>query len=148
MSAVNDYVLQTAVAYNLITAEQSAGVAALLASTPEASAVEVLFEQQLIDDPHRQWFYQEVVPRASAAPAPAQPAAQAAPAPAAPVIEVVGEALVAGTARVDDYLRQARKVAASDLHLGPDVPPIVPHPRRDGAPGARLPQREAGVDGR
>ena len=133
MSAVNDYVLQTAVAYNLITAEQSAGVAALLASTPEASAVEVLFEQQLIDDPHRQWFYQEVVPRAAATPAPAQPqaqpAAQAAPAPAAPVIEVVGEALVAGTARVDDYLRQARKVAASDLHLGPDVPPIV---RRQG----------------
>ncbi len=135
----NHYILDTAVTYQLITAEQRSSVDALLHSMPGVSALDALHEQQLITPDQREWFIQSVLPlvaQAEAAqgealhaengtaehPAPVQ--AQPQPAAAAP-IEVHEYAPSGSFGTVNDYLYQALQQGASDVHLGPDSVPIA-----------------------
>ena len=124
----NDYVLDTAVTYGVITAEQRQSVAAMLLSMPGLSAVEVLYEQQIIDDAHRKWFYQEVLHQpvpgslahsgADSEPSLSHDPANGHSATASTVDSEAGKQLLA-------YLHEAHQLGASDIHLGPDFAPTI-----------------------
>ena len=126
----NDYVLSTALEYGLISGEQHQSVSAMLTANPGLSALELLYEQQMLNDAQRDWFYQEInqaqqpaaaVAVAEAPAAAAQPAAAPAPAPQVQVTS----AGTGGFRHVHDYLQYGMQIGASDVHLGPDAAPLV-----------------------
>ncbi|HEY8966359.1 MAG TPA: ATPase, T2SS/T4P/T4SS family, partial [Candidatus Methylacidiphilales bacterium] len=122
----NEYVLDTAVTYGVITPEQRQSVSAMLSSMPGLSAVEVLYEQQMIDEAHRKWFYQEVLHQ----PVPGAHHGQGVDADPA----LSHDPAHGGTAHAADpqaaaqllaFLQEAHRQGASDIHLGPDFPPTM-----------------------
>ena len=137
----NNYILDTAVTYQLITAEQRSSVDALLHSMPDVSALDALHEQQLITPDQREWFIQSVLPLVAQAEAASQGEAPHAEngtaehaAPAAAQAEAHAEAHSVPRfelhepgqfGSVNDYLHYAIQLGASDLHLGPDSSPIA-----------------------
>jgi twitching motility protein PilT len=136
----NDYVLSTALEHGLISGEQHQSVAAMLTANPGLSALEFLYEQQMLNDAQRDWFYQALHHAQETAPAEAHPEAHAeahpvaepAPAPAqaqaaAPRIQVVASSHSPGGPfrHVHDYLQNGIQLGASDVHLGPDAAPLV-----------------------
>ncbi len=151
----NEYVLDTAVTYGVITPEQRQSVASMLASMPGISAVEVLYEQQIIDEAHRAWFYQEVLHQpapgsqdhsgAEAEPSLAHSPVHSSPYdPSATASHVDPEAAKA----LQAYLQEAHQAGASDIHLGPDFAPTMRLrgalvPVRPGAPHLTPQETEA-----
>ncbi|SDU01000.1 twitching motility protein PilT [Verrucomicrobium sp. GAS474] len=147
----NEYVLDTAVTYGVITPEQKQSVSSMLATMPGLSAVEVLYEQQIIDEPHRKWFYQEVLHQpvpglhshagADAEPSLSHDPAQGHGATASNVDSEAGKQLLA-------FLAEAQAIGASDIHLGPDFAPTMRYrgalvPLRAGAPALTPRETEA-----
>ena len=127
----NEYVLHLAHQHGLINDDQFHAVAAILAANPTLPVIELLYEQQIVNEAQRAWLYEALQhpspdeeDRSSADPAAAEPAAT--PAAAHIVVEAEPASVSVGDFRhIDDYLRYGLQSGASDVHLGPDAPPIM-----------------------
>ncbi|MDE1170472.1 MAG: PilT/PilU family type 4a pilus ATPase [Verrucomicrobium sp.] len=125
-SAENDLVLRLALEHSLINSDQYHATSSMLAGQPSLPAVELLYEQQLIDGPQRDWFHQvlasglaQQAARQAIAAQAAEPEPRQAAAP--PPLAAAGGA--GPFAHVDDYLREALAAGVSDVHLAPSNTP-------------------------
>jgi twitching motility protein PilT len=122
----NDYVLDSSVQTGWITSEQAQIIRQALPQMPHISALDLMAEQGILSE-HQVAQFRELIAQASA-PQPA-PVTHSATSPAVEVHHHFNEphaaALDTGDAPIHDFLRHAVQVEASDLHLGPDFPPLL-----------------------
>jgi twitching motility protein PilT len=149
----NDYVIDSAVQAGWIAADQAQIVRQSLGHMPHVSALDLMAEQSILSEEQvatfRQLIAQSAQSTSSAPAAAAAPAAQS-----GPRVEVHDSfhqahsgSLDTGDAHIHDYLKHAVQVEASDLHLGPDFPPLFRYngqltPIVEGAPALRPEQTE------
>lgn len=143
----NDYVLDSSVQAGWISGEQAQIVRQALGQMPHLSALDLMAEQGILPPEHVATFRSLIAQAATPAPA----AAASATGPAVEVHHDFNEphagTLDSGDASVFEYLRHAVHIEASDLHLGPDFPPLLRYngqllPISDGAPLLRPEQTE------
>jgi twitching motility protein PilT len=137
-SPYNDYVLDASLQAGWITSEQQQTVQGALARIEGASALDFLLEQQLLDqDQHDQIkaLIQQSVDAEAQQPAKEQAEASAAATSPSTVIASTGKEFIGhgDKSSIDEYLQFAVESEASDLHLGPDSPPLI---RYNGSLGA------------
>ena len=109
--STNQWVLDTAVQHGWLAPDTAAQVLAILAQHPGTAAVDYLRSHSLIGAEHAEWLNATL-------------AAAAAPAPeAAPASNLHYDS--GHLQHVNDFLRLAQEVGASDLHLGVGVQPIM-----------------------
>lgn len=118
-SAYNDYVLQSSLDAGWITQDQLQIVQNALARLPGAGALELMAEQGILPPEHVQTFRQ-LIAQAETTHANPEPDPAAYEATHHIPIAVQSTALRS----VDDYLRIGIEASASDVHLGPDAPPL------------------------
>lgn len=133
-SAYNEYVLSTSLAQGWITAEQQASTAHALSQMPHLSALDFLHEQQLLTNE------QAAALRKAIAEAQASHVVETHP-------TVVDQPIAEGFHHVDDFLRFAKQIGASDVHLGVGAAPLMRlygrlQPLWDGAPVLQPQQTE------
>jgi twitching motility protein PilT len=124
----NDYVLDSSIQAGWITAEQAQIVRQALGHMPHLSALDLMAEQGILGERHVAKFQELIAQAVSAASAPAS----GAPADTAARVEVHHDfnephaaGLDSGEATIQEFLSHAVHVEASDLHLGPDFPPLL-----------------------
>jgi len=124
----NDYVLDSSVQAGWITGEQAQIIRQALPQMPQVSALDLMAEQGILSERHVAKF-RELIAQASAP----QPAPAPSPLPTAGTAAEVhhdfnephASSLDSGDAPIHEFLSHAVHVEASDLHLGPDFPPLL-----------------------
>ena len=111
----NDHILSVCLEQEWITPEQKAAVETALARIPGASALDFLEEQQLLNAKQINKFREAIVE------------AQKQTSPVTEPSPVVTTASVSpqNCQHVDDYLKVAQQLQASDIHLGVGAPPLM-----------------------
>jgi twitching motility protein PilT len=117
-AAYNDYVLQASLEAGWITADQHQLVQTALARLPGAGALEFMAEQHILPEDHVNTFKNLI---AQAEQTHAQPTPDPVAAEAAHPEFTVAEG---GPRHIDDFLKLGVHEHASDIHLGPDAPPM------------------------
>jgi twitching motility protein PilT len=158
-SVYNEYVLSTALSQGWINQDQHASAVHALAQLPNISALDFLHEQQLLtneqagalrkaieDSQHA--ATQQQPPATSAPQQQATAAASRTTTAAAPAVAPIAE----GFNHVNDFLRYAQQLGASDVHLGVSAPPLMRlngrlKPLWDGAPLFHKEQTESLIRG-
>lgn len=123
----NDYVLDSSVQAGWISQEQAQIIRQALPQMPQISALDLMAEQGILNERRVAKFRELIAQAVQPQPARAEPEGHATKVevhhhdfndPHAPNLDT-------GEAPVHDYLRHAFEVGASDLHLGPDFPPLL-----------------------
>jgi twitching motility protein PilT len=125
----NDYILDESVKAGWIGDEQAQLVRQALGQMPHLSALDLMTEQGILPAQHAETFRKLIADAQGAN----GTAAVAEPAPGPEVTEIHthgfsdphAPALDHGDAAIHDFLRHAVEVEASDIHLGPDFPPLL-----------------------
>lgn len=110
----NDYVLSISLEQGWITQEQKTATETALAQIPGASALDFLEEQQLLNEKQINKFREAILESQKQTPAETQPQVATAPSFTSQSCQ-----------HVDDYLKLAQQLQASDIHLGVGAPPLV-----------------------
>ncbi|PAW76226.1 MAG: type IV pili twitching motility protein PilT [Verrucomicrobia bacterium Tous-C9LFEB] len=120
-SVYNDYVLSTSLAQGWISAEQQSAAAHALSQLPGVSALDFLHEQQLLTSAQYDLL------REAIADAQASHAGETASSATSQVTvgHTAVEPFAEGFAHVNDFLRYAQQLGASDVHLGVSAPPLA-----------------------
>jgi twitching motility protein PilT len=132
----NDYVLTTAMEHGWISGDQHSLLLQALAQMPQVTALDLMHEQQMLTDDQVNALRGAIEQAESGYASPASDIdgmaeehgsdAGLGPSrigvPDGPA-NIVGHA--EGFHHVDDYLRYAKSVGASDVHLGIDAPPLM-----------------------
>jgi len=127
-SGYNDYVLDASLQAGWITDEQQQMVRSALERLPGSSALDFMREQEVLSEQrytHLKELIAQSIQQVDAAAADDSPG-QAATAPS--TVIRVGKQPFQGQndqTHLSDYLHYAVEVDASDLHLGPDSPPLI-----------------------
>lgn len=122
----NDYVLDSSVQAGWISSEQAQIIRQALPQMPQVSALDLMAEQGILSERHANRFRELIAQASQPQPATsALPTARAAAEVHHDFNEPHAASLDTGEAPIHDFLRHAVHVEASDLHLGPDFPPLL-----------------------
>ncbi|MEM6884759.1 MAG: PilT/PilU family type 4a pilus ATPase [Verrucomicrobiota bacterium] len=120
-SAYNHYVLDASLQAGWITGDQQQTVQAALDRIPGASALDFLVEQELLNSEQYDQLKALIVEAMEAQ------VAESGPAPEDAVSAALHAEVQKEEVHVHEFLKIAVESGASDLHLGPDAPPMMRH---------------------
>ncbi|MDD5262574.1 MAG: PilT/PilU family type 4a pilus ATPase [Methylacidiphilales bacterium] len=120
-SLYNDYVLSASVQAGWISEDQKQVIESALARLPGVAALDFMYDQAMLEQSQVDMLQGLIAQAQNPAPATAVPE----PAPMHSVELRPPNPGSGGHSKVLDYLAYAVSVGASDLHLGPDSPPLL-----------------------